>query len=85
MRRSISIRTTSAKVRTDLDRLQPAEARLGALDQFGDPVEEVEIALEGLLDARPQHLHRHVAAVGGHGEMHLGDRGGGDRHVVEAA
>ena len=67
-----------------LDGLQPAKARLGALDQLGHPVEEVEVALEGLLDAGPQHLDRDVAAVGGDGEMHLGDRGGGDRHVVEA-
>ena len=52
MRRSISTRTTSAKARTEFDRLQPAEARLGALDQLGDPVEEIEVALEGELDAR---------------------------------
>ena len=85
MRRSISTRTTSAKARTEFDRLQAAEARLGALDQLGHPVEEVEVAREGLLDARPQHLDRDVAAVGGDGEMHLRDRGGGDRHIVERA
>ena len=34
-----------------IDRLQAAEARLGALDQLGHPVEEVEVALEGELDA----------------------------------
>ena len=68
---------------TEFDGLQPAEARLGALDQLGHPVEEIEIAREGLLDTGPQHLHRDVAAVGGDGEMHLGDRGGGDRHVLE--
>ena len=68
-----------------IDGLQPAEARLGALDQLGHPVEEVEVALEGRLDARPQHLDRDLAAVGGDGEMDLGDRGGGDRRVVEAA
>ena len=66
-----------------IDRLQPAKARLGALDQLGHPVEEVEIALEGLFDTGPQHLHRNVAAVGGDGEMHLGDRGGGDGLVLE--
>ena len=35
-----------------IDGLQAAEARLGALDQLGHPVEEIEVALEGLLDAR---------------------------------
>ena len=58
MRRSISTRTTSAKALTEFDRPQPAEARLGALDQLGHPVEEVEIAREGRLDAGPQHLDR---------------------------
>ena len=67
-----------------IDRLQAAVARLGALDQLGHPVEEVEVALEGQLDGRPQHLDRDLAAVGGDGEMDLGDRGGGDRRVVEA-
>ena len=58
MRRSISTRTTSANALTDSTGLQAAEARLGALDQLGHPVEEVEIAREGRLDAGPQHLHR---------------------------
>ena len=49
---------------TDLDRPQAAEARLGALDQLGHPVEEVEIAREGRLDAGPQHLDRDRPAVG---------------------
>ena len=52
--------------------------------QLGRPVEEIEVALEGELDARPQHLDRDLAAVGGDGEMHLGDRGSGNRRVVEA-
>ena len=84
MRRSISTRTTSAKARTESTGFRRRIARLGALDQLGHPVEEVEVALEGELDARPQHLDRDLAAVGGDGEMHLGDRGGGDRRVVEA-
>ncbi len=46
------------------DRLQPAEARLRALDQLGHPVEEVEVAREGFLDVGPQHLDRDLAAVG---------------------
>ena len=66
------------------DRPQPAEARLGALDQLGHPVEEVEIAREGRLDAGPQDLDRDGAAVGRGGEVDLRDRGGGDRRVVEA-
>ena len=67
-----------------MDGFQPAEPRLGALDQLGHPVEEIEVALEGPLDGGPQHLHGDVATIGGDGEMNLGDRGGGDRLVVEA-
>ncbi len=66
-----------------LDRLQPAKARLRALDQFSHPVEEIEIALERRLDARSQHLDSDVTAVGRNGEMDLCDRGGGDRLIVE--
>ena len=52
MRRSISTRTTSAKARTRSTGFRRRKPRLGALDQLGHPVEQVEVALEGLLDAR---------------------------------
>ena len=67
----------------DLDRLQAAQARLGALDEAGEPEEEVDVAREGGGDAGAQDLDRDLLAVGGDGEMDLGDRGGGDRHVLE--
>ena len=68
-----------------LDRPQPPPRRLQTLDQPGQPVEEVEVAGEGLRDARAQHLDRHLAALAGGGKVDLGDRGGGDGLVVEAA
>ncbi len=67
----------------DLDRLQPPQRRVKPLDPACEPQEQVEVAGEGLGDPRPQHLDRDLAAVGGFGEMDLGDRGGGDRGFVE--
>ena len=66
-----------------LDRLQTAEARLGALDQLGDPVEEVEVAREGPLDAGPQNLDRDITTIGGDSKVDLRDRRCRDRHIVE--
>src|SRR3546814_5275986 len=69
--------------------------RLRPLDPLRQPVEELEVAIEGAFDARAQDLHRHRARLGrgglralprlrhDHGVVDLGDRGGGDRHRSE--
>ena len=67
-----------------LDRLEAAEAGLEALDPGRDPGEEVDVAHHLALDAGPQDLDRDLLARGGDAEVHLGDRGRGDRPVVEA-
>ena len=66
------------------DRPQPARRRMEALDLARGEEVAVEVALEALLDAGPQHLHGHVAAhavVDHHRLVHLGDGGGGDRRA----
>ena len=68
-----------------LDRPQPAPGGQGPLGEFRHPVEELEIALQGALDAGPQDLDRDRLARGGDREMHLRDGGGGDGLVVEFA
>ncbi len=73
----------SARVRTELDRLEPAQIGPRRLDQLGDPGEQIDIAVEGALDPRPQHLDRDLAAAAVGGEMDLRDGGGGDRRIVE--
>ena len=83
-RRSISTRHHGAEGLDHRQRLEAAQPRLAALDPFGDPEHEVEIAGEGLLDAGPQDLDRDRLALGGDGVVHLGDGGGRDRRVVEA-
>jgi hypothetical protein len=47
-------------------------------------VQHVHVAPDLRAHARPQHLHDGLAAVGQGGGMHLGDRGGRQRLVVEA-
>ena len=65
------------------DRFQAPPFGARRLEQLGHPQEQVDVPVEGSLDARAQHLHRHLAAVVGHRKMHLGDGGGGDGLVVE--
>ena len=67
----------------DLDRLQPAQMRLGALGETRQPQEQVEVARQRAGDPGPQHLDRDFRALGRDREMHLRDRGGGDRGIVE--
>src|SRR3546814_1587849 len=79
-----------------LDGAEAAQLRLRPLDPLRQPVEELEVAIEGAFDARAQDLHRHRARLGrgglralprlrhDHGVVDLGDRGGGDRHRIEA-
>ena len=55
------------------------------LDALADPEEQVEVAVERRLDAGPQHLDGDLPALRVHGEVHLRDRGGGNRLFVEAA
>ena len=67
-----------------LDEPQPPRLRGQVLGVAGDKGEGLEIDLEALLDARPQHLHRDraAAAIGRDlGAMHLRDRGGRDRRA----
>ena len=78
-RRSISSSHRLRQRLDDLDRLQPAQLRPGPLDQPRQPQEQVEVAREGARDPGPQHLDRDLRALGRHREMHLRDRGGGDR------
>ena len=69
-------------------RLQAAQLRLGTLGQARQPGEELQVAPEGQLDARAQHLDRHLLArpailLAGDGEVDLRHGGGGDRRLVE--
>ena len=45
----------------------------------GAGLEQREVARDHRLDARPQHLDRDLGAVVQPADMHLGDRGAGDR------
>ncbi len=67
----------------NLDRLQPAQRRLGALGQLRQPQKQFELAREGAGDSGPQHLDRDRATVGRDREMNLRDRRRRDRHFVE--
>ena len=66
-----------------LHRLEPVEGAVKASDDTRQPSDQVEVAVECRLDAGSQHLDRHLLALGGHGAVHLGDRGRGDGLVVE--
>ena len=85
-----------------LARPEAAQPRLTTLDQRGQGSEELEIALEGRLNTRPQDLdgdlarRRQLEGLAlfpdiaerfgpGQRQMHLSDRGGGDRLIVEVA
>jgi hypothetical protein len=57
---------------------------MGALDQGGQRVEQGDVRVDLLLDARAQHLDHHLAAIGQRGRVHLRDRGRGQRFGVEA-
>ena len=67
----------------DLNRLQPAQRRAGLLDQPAKPQQQVEVTSESGGDPRAQDLDRDLPALTGDREMHLGDRGGSDRHILE--
>ena len=74
-----------AKVSTTSTGLQPAQRRLEALDSSASQMKQVEVARERRVDAGPQHLDRDLARPrSSTREMDLGDRGRGDRPVVEA-
>jgi hypothetical protein len=70
--------------RDRLDETQTAQRRYMHFDAFADPEEQVEVAVERRFDAGPQHLDRDLPSLRVHGEVHLRDRGGGDRLLVEA-
>ncbi len=83
-RRSISRRTVSASVSTTATGFNRRSAGCDALDEIGEPEEEIEIAGEGPAIFGRSTLTATSAPSDGHGVVHLGDGGGGDRHVVEA-
>ena len=61
-------------------RLQPAGRRRKRLDHPRGKVEGVDVAPEGPLDARAQHLDRHdLPGLAHHGPVHLRQRGRGHR------
>ena len=57
--------------------------RLGALGETRQPQEQIEVARHRASDPRTQHLDRDFRALGRDREMHLRDRGGGDRGIVK--
>ena len=61
-----------------LDRAEPPPGGQRPLGERGQPVEELEIALEGALDAWPENLDRDRLARRGDREMHLRDGRRGD-------
>ncbi len=67
------------------DRPQAARGTMQALDHAGGEEIAVEVALEALLDAGPEHLHRHrlerPVELAHLRLVHLGDRGGCDRRA----
>lgn len=69
-----------------LDHQTRAQSRQFAahrLDLRRGPLIGVDRPREFLLDARPQHLDRDLAAIGGDGTMDLGDRRGADRDRID--
>jgi len=66
------------------DETQTAQHRYMHFDAFADPEEQVEVAVERRFDAGPQHLDRDLPFLRVYSEVHLRDRGGGDRLLVEA-
>ena len=64
-------------------RLEPAHAGPRALGGLGQPVEEIEVAAEGGLDAGAEDFDGDRRAFGGDRLVDLGDRGRGERRVVE--
>ena len=64
--------------------LEAPEVGFGGVDQPGNPAHQFEIALESVLDPRPQHLDGDLLALGGDGKVNLGDGRRRHRLVVEA-
>ncbi len=58
-------------------------ARVGAVDQRGQRLEQRDGGVDLLFDRRPQHLDHHLAAFVQRGRMYLGDRGRGQRRGIE--
>jgi hypothetical protein len=67
----------------DGDRVGHPAAGGGVLQEASDHHEDVEVSLQPGPDPGPLDLHHDVVAVAGAGGVHLGDRGGGQRLVVE--
>ena len=60
-----------------------SSARTRSLQQLRRLVEQPEVGLDLPRRGRPLHLDRDLLPVGQHGAMHLPDRRGRDRHLVE--
>ena len=53
------------------------------LRQAGQPVEQVDVGIEGVRGTGPLHLHHHLLAAGKPGHVHLAHRRAADGHRVE--
>ena len=72
-----------AEFADDFARLEPFAIGPHRLDQPGSGVEQGKITVDDAGDARPQDLHRHLAAVGQRRKMDLRDRGARHRLALE--
>ena len=64
--------------------LEPAQVGTVALYLLGEPGEKVEVAVERGFDAGPEDLYGYRFALGGDGQMNLGDGRGGHRLALQA-
>ena len=63
----------------DFARAQAARLRPVFLGEAGEGVQHLEVAVDRLAHAGPQHLDDDLASVRQRRRVHLGDRGGGER------
>jgi hypothetical protein len=73
----------AAEIGDDQARAQAPGLAAQRFEVRGGPFIGLDIARELLAHAGPQHLDRHLAPIERPGLMHLGDRGGADRILVE--
>ena len=69
----------------DLERLEAPALGPPALGHAGDGVEHLDVERDHGLHAGAQHLDDDLATVGQLRGVHLRDRGGGERHLLERA
>ncbi len=74
----------SVQVDDDRRRVGRGEERNELLESAGDEVRDAQVDLHAVVDASPLYLHDHfTAVVAANAQMHLSDRGGRERYVVE--